>query len=682
MSDSPVQRFIEALRRMGRTVKPTGPDRFMAQCPAHDDANPSLSIGTGDGGRALVHCHAGCTAAAVVAAASLTVADLMPDGGDRGGHRRTGRGHGRQRTVRDGSTAATPQRATADGRTGYDDAAAVVRSLAARHGGTVAGEWTYHGGDGLPVLTVVRLDRPDGRKEYRPIHPTDNGWIVGDPPGVLPLYRLPSVTGSDGPVYVVEGEKAADAAVSIGLNATTSAHGAKAASKTDWRQLAGRDVMIMPDNDEPGREYARWVARHLLDLDATTNLRVVRLPGLPDGGDVVDYLDARDSKEPEALRESIEELADKARVLTAADVSQRVKLTCLADIEARPVAWLWPGRIALGKVTMLAGDPGLGKSFVTLDIAARVSRGVVWPDGTPAMTEPAGVILLTAEDDPADTIRPRLDAAGADVSRIHALEAVRQIDGGETTFSIRHDMDKLDKLLADSPSVRLVIIDPITAYLDGVDSHKNADVRAVLTPLGKMAGAHNVAMLVVSHLNKSGSSNAQYRVSGSLAFTAAARAVWLFAKDKSDAKRRLMLPMKNNLSNDETGMAYQLGGTADGMPTVQWEREPVTVSADDVLADGDGESGATERDNAAEWLRDLLADGPVSSTDVFNQGNENGFTRPTLNRAKAMLKIRPHRHGYGGDGRWYWSLPDQTCSAAAKDAHVSAVSTNATGEHL
>lgn len=258
----------------------------------------------------------------------------------------------------------------------------------------------------------------------------------------------------------------------------------------------------------------------------------------------------------------------------------------VSDVQAEPIRWLWRGKLALGKVSLLAGDPGLGKSLVSLAVAAAVTRGAPWPvNGTRA---PEGeVVLLSAEDDVADTIRPRLEAAGADVGRVHVLTMVRDLDPDgrpfSRGFSLRRDLKLLDASLAERPSVRLVAVDPISAYLGDIDSHNNADVRGLLAPLAELAARHRVAVLCVSHLNKGGGP-AMYRTNGSLAFVAAARAAFMVTRDQADPARRLMLPLKNNLAPDVDGLAYSVQTAENEAPVVVWEPEAVTVTAEEALA--------------------------------------------------------------------------------------------------
>ena len=332
----------------------------------------------------------------------------------------------------------------------------------------------------------------------------------------------------------------------------------------------------------------------------------------------------------------------------------------ISDIEAQRLSWLWPGRIPLGKMTLFAGDPGLGKSFVTLDIVARVTRGKNWPDG--ARNETAGnVILLSAEDDPSDTIRPRLEAAGADLDKVHILEAVRHIKpDGETSldhFSLQTDITALQDAAA-SHDVRLIVIDPISAYLGSTDSHVNAKVRGLLAPLTALAQTLRFSLVIVDHLSKS-NRPALYRPNGSIGFTAAARAVWFFAKDPDAPEQRLMLPGKLNLAPEQTGLGYQLRQGESGAVAVAWG-DAVTMTADAVLQPEAAEE-RSERLEATDWLREYLSAGPVAANQLKKDANSAGLSWITVRRAQGLLGIKPAKNGM--EGGWSWQLP------TPEDAH-------------
>ena len=259
--------------------------------------------------------------------------------------------------------------------------------------------------------------------------------MAGDPPGPLPLYRLPEVLAARR-VYVVEGEKAADRLRDLGVVATTSSHGAGSAAKADWSPLAGVEAVFLPDHDRPGEGYLASALGLLAAVDPPPRVKVVRLGALwstdaaiPEGADAVDWLDdgVPEGWTDSECRAAPEAAADAAQVvaLGTAVADHGAVLTCLADVEPEEIHWLWPGRLPSRSIVTLAGDPGLGKSFLTLDITARITRGHPWPDLPEASNPPGSVILLSAEDDLAATVATRLVAAGADRSRIYTMEVGR-----------------------------------------------------------------------------------------------------------------------------------------------------------------------------------------------------------------------------------------------------------------
>ncbi|MBE3123213.1 MAG: AAA family ATPase [Planctomycetes bacterium] len=338
----------------------------------------------------------------------------------------------------------------------------------------------------------------------------------------------------------------------------------------------------------------------------------------------------------------------------------RVDAVCLADVEPEPVRWLWPGRFALGKLSLIAGEPGLGKSFLTLDMAARVSRGDGWPCNEAAKAEPGGVVLLSAEDDIKDTIVPRLIAAGADRLRILAMRALYQPVlglGGSVEkpvpFSLLEHIPQLEEMIRRAAPCRLVIVDPVSAFLGGTDSHNNSEVRGVLAPLAEMAARNRVAVVAVTHLNK-GQGSALNRVIGSIAFTAAARAAYVVTKDEDAPARRLMLPAKNNLGCDEDGFAYHLEG--EPTPHVEWEPVPVAMSADEAVGLEPRRGPQPDaRHDAEAWLLDFLAAGPRLAKEVYENAAGDGHTKDTIRRAKATLNVKASKDGY--QGAWTWTLP-------------------------
>ena len=325
---------------------------------------------------------------------------------------------------------------------------------------------------------------------------------------------------------------------------------------------------------------------------------------------------------------------------------------------------------------------------------ATVTRGGQWPVDQTRAPEGSAVIL-SAEDDVANTIVPRLIAAGADVSRMHVVEAVHAIASGGTPgirgVDLGRDVAALETLLESIGDVVLIVIDPITAYLGRTDSHINAEVRGLLLPLTQLAELYGAAIIAVTHLRKSTGSEALLAVTGSLGFVAASRAAYLVVKDASEPVRRLWLPLKNNLGADLAGLAYRIEPCeiANSIATsrIEWESEPVTITADGALvAQADRDELRTEREGAAEWLRELLSRGPVLAREVQAEAKSAGHSWSTVRRAKDVIGVQVIRDGFGKGGAWRWSL--RTTDAHAIDAidpgrtDMSTYEFNGDGERL
>ena len=365
-------------------------------------------------------------------------------------------------------------------------------------------------------------------------------------------------------------------------------------------------------------------------------------------------------------------------------------LVSLADVPTRPVRWLWADRLPIGKLTVLDGDPGLGKSAITLDVAARVSAGLPMPDRpTPdpsagsgqALDAPRGVVLLSAEDGLADTIRPRLLAAGADLARIVALTSVldrplshsRPGGPGRPIFRLPTlgDLSSIRRAIA-KVRAALVVVDPIMAFLPrDVDSGRDSAVRAprsalvLLIRLAGLAEAEDVAVLVVRHLTKRAGRNPLYRGGGSIGIIGAARSGLLVARNPADptGARRVLASTKANLVHTPPALAYRLA-TADGAHgagslRVVWEG-PTDQTASSLLdaSAAPARHEPTALDEARDLLRSVLAAGPSPSDAVFAEARAAGISPITLRRARAALGIRPRKDGFRGC--WLWELPSDS----------------------
>jgi hypothetical protein len=357
------------------------------------------------------------------------------------------------------------------------------------------------------------------------------------------------------------------------------------------------------------------------------------------------------------LRGVVESIARSERSKPKGEPEETPEVVRLADVTPEPVRWLWPGRIPRGKLTLIIGDPDRGKSCVTLDGAARVSRGTPWPDGTPA---PHGdVILLTAEDGLADTVRPRLDAMSGDPARVHVLTAIRTGDR-ERGIDLSLDLPHLEAALKET-GASLVVIDPVSAYLGKTDSWRDAEVRGVLAPVAALAERTGVAVVGIMHLTKDRQRQALYRAQGNISFVAAARAVFAVAEDPENPERRLFLPVKLNIARKPPGLAFRLVEAGHAV-RVEWEAGAVDVDVETALAGPEPTAERSARDEAKDFLRELLADGPVEADEANQQAREAGISERTLDRAKKTLGVKVDKSGFRGP--WLWSLPPK----GAKDA--------------
>ncbi|MCL5280566.1 MAG: AAA family ATPase [Planctomycetes bacterium] len=535
-----------------------------------------------------------------------------------------------------------------------------LRRLERIHG-PGARHWVYEDAVRDVIAMVVRWDTDRGPVRRTIRRCPGGGWALGGMPRPWPLYGLPEVLeNAGGTIYVTGSEEAADAALRQGLLGITSAEGSAGVGKTDWQPLAGRDVVILPDNDPTGRWYAQMAATVLSALRPPARVRTVRLPDLPPHGDIRAWLVALGpDATAAAVRERMESLVAAAPAPPPAPAGDSPILRCLAQVAPSPVRWLWPGRVPLGRLTLLVGRPGAGKSFLTADLAARVSTGRPWPDGTACAA--GAVLLICAEDDPADTLRPRLAAHGAALQRVHVLSRVRRsgADGRpcETAFTLA-DIGSLEESLRACPDCRLVIVDPIGSFLGrGTDAYRENHVRALLEPVARLAEAYGPAVLVTAHQRKSAASrHADDLALGSRAFTGVARAVWHLIRDPQDPQRRLLLPGKNNLAAQGSGLAFRIHGVP---PALRWETAAVDLTANEALvAERPGHSGGDSpaRRAAMDWLRQLLATGVEAVAEVRREAVNAGFSWRTVQRAKDELALRSVRPEPSGP--WLWKLPN------------------------
>lgn len=575
-------------------------------CPAHDDPSPSLSVEEKDG-KVLVHCHAGCEQATVIEA--LRERGLWPSAPRA---RRNGAGREVRHELRDEN--------------------------------------------GAPVAVHVRRVGRDGKKIAGPWW---EGGLAGRRVETLPLYGVEHLRDlPDGAqIVVTEGEPACDALRALGVASVATVCGAAVTPDADvLRPLARLRVYLWPDRDGTGRAHMERIAARLHALGAQP--RIIGWPDAPPAGDAADFvaqggtvedvralLDAAEPWEPGANDEAGDCAEPVGGLVTVR----------LSEVEREAVEWRWRGRLPAGKLTIIEGDPDAGKSYVSLAIATAVTTGAALPGDT-ENHPPADVLILTAEDGIADTVRPRAEDMGAELSRIEIVQAVREADGVDRHLTLDRDLLHLEDKLARG-GFGLVIIDPLNAYVGGaIDTHRDAAIRSLLTPLAQLAERCRVAIIVIMHLTKSARDRAIYRGQGSIAYIAAARVALLVGKHPTNEGERVVMCIKNNLELYPPALAFEL---EDGR--FVWKGESA-LTADALLAPEKGDEERSALDDAKGFLRELLAAGPVAAEEVRREANSAGVAEPTLKRAKAALGVQARRRqdGFGGaKGYWEWVLPPQ-----------------------
>jgi hypothetical protein len=312
----------------------------------------------------------------------------------------------------------------------------------------------------------------------------------------------------------------------------------------------------------------------------------------------------------------------------------------MSAVQPSKTSWLWDKFIPRRALTILDGDPGLGKSTLTLDLAARVSRGWTMPPagGQGNGAEPAGVLLLSAEDDPEQTLRPRLDAAGADVSRVKLFGAVR-IGDEERPPVLPWDMALIESAIIEQGIV-LVVVDPFMAFLDGeLDSHRDQDVRRCLHQLKELAQRTGAAILLVRHLNKVGHNVAMYRGGGSIGIIGAARSALIVGRDPDDPQARVLASVKSNLGPMPRSLVYHTETVGD-VSRIAWGEE-TDLTANDILGHPDSRGVKSRPEQCADIIRAVLAKGPVDSGDLDARCKAAGFTEYAIRQARKELGVRP-----------------------------------------
>ncbi len=519
-----------------------------------------------------------------------------------------------------------------------------------------------YGAKQLREQLVIKIQDVDGAHHSAQYIQPDGGKTFqtgGRISGCFAAVTAGAKPGISAPLLICEGfatacslHEATGFPVASAMNAGNLLNVAKA-----WRAKYPRvRIVICADDDtetagNPGMTKALEAARAVGASLAVPDFG----PDRPDRSSDFNDLHALDGLD--ALRRCVDAATAPGGVAKPpAAVRPSALLTRASDIVPEAIRWLWPDWLPEGKLTLLAGSPGTGKTTLAIALSATVSRGGKWPDGT-ACNRIGDVLIWSGEDNPADTIVPRLMAAGADMHRIHIITGRTDEDGEIQPFDPSCDIPLLGERLAEMGGAAMLIVDPIVSAVSG-DAHRVNDVRRNLQALVDMAAGYRCAVLGISHFAKGtkGSSPAE-RVIGSQAFVALARMVLVAGKDEA-AERRILARAKSNIAPDDGGVSYTLEMTdADGIQAsrVVWG-EMIVGTAREILGDVeqfDEEKGP--REEARDFLTGILSDGPVNAKDLKRDADQAGFSWATIFRAASDLKVEKRKLGMK-EG-WVWALP-------------------------
>ncbi|HEV2563122.1 MAG TPA: AAA family ATPase [Rhizomicrobium sp.] len=465
-----------------------------------------------------------------------------------------------------------------------------------------------------------------------------------------------SISGKD-PVCIVEGfatgasiHEATGQAVAVAFNAGNLDSVATALRE----KFPGKQLIVCADDDcstegNPGMRNATIAARASDALLAIPDFGSARPEGATDFNDLANHLDGR------AVKVCIE----RAQCVDAERASNAgVEIVRADSVRLEPIRWLWRGWLACGKLHLLGGQAGTGKTTLALAIAAKITNAAQFPDGSRA---PMGTTLMwSGEDDFGDSLLPRFMANGGNRQRLYFIKGIK--DGEKARpFDPATDFLALAARASQIPDLKLLIVDPIVSAVNG-DSHKNAEVRRSLQPLADFAAQAGVAVLGITHFTKGTSGRDPIeRITGSLAFGAIPRVVMATAKPQEDGGAWRMVRAKSNIGPDGGGFEYSLSQTiidADrdiSGQAIRWG-EPLDGTARELLAEvesPESESDAPARDEAQRWLESLLADGPVAAAEIERLAKVSDRSMRTVKRAKAKLGAISAKCAFG----WTWELP-------------------------
>lgn len=353
----------------------------------------------------------------------------------------------------------------------------------------------------------------------------------------------------------------------------------------------------------------------------------------------------------------------------ATNTTENLHIMNLEDVQMNRILWLWRDWLPLGKMTILAGAAGCGKTNLALALASKITTGGTFPDGTPC-EHPGEVLIFSTEDDPSDTLKPRLIANGADISKVSIITGCSHKNNTFEPFNPTKDFPKIEQYIKNTPNLKLLIIDPIVSAVSG-DLNKANDVRRSLQPLVDLSNQYNFAILGITHFSKNSAQNSPVdRILGSQAFSAISRMAWT-ATRRDIHDDYILVRAKSNISTLEGGIRYQIEcieidddietTATNWLGTVEGNAVELLNARDFVKHDSD-----SVIKNTKVFLIELLGSvESMSSKDVQSKAKDAGFSQASIRRARQLLDIKPFRPH--GEKVWFWSLPQSHRSDHSTD---------------
>lgn len=596
-----------------QSPKPNGNNSFMVRCPCHNDSTQSLSISEKNG-KILLNCFAGCRTEDILHSAGLEMKDLFAD--------------------KPSFTTPKPPNV----------------------------EYIYS--DKLKKIRYYLFKNGQWKKSFYWQHKDENGqWQKDKGNCKVPLYKqdLLSDVPPEETVYIVEGEKDCDTmtdklhfrAVSAPNGATATKGGTKNKWNSDYNSLFNNlNVAIIPDNDEVGRAYAETIANELLPV--AKSVKIVDLcnewENLKDKGDITDIYESEQPRDNKTIAEIV---SFKLSVLTdctkpyerKVDMSKYIQLS---SVESKSTDWLWYPYIPLGKITLMTADPGTGKTFLALYLAAQVSTGRPFY-GESVYTAPQNVVYQTAEDGIADTIKPRLEPMRPNFENIYIFN--------EESESLSLSDDKIEQIMKDLHPA-LMIFDPLQAYLGAdVDMHRANEVRPILGRIGHLAEKYNCAVVFIMHNSKMSQNSALHRALGSIDIPAVARSMLILGKDPENFNRKIICHEKSSLAPNGKSILFEVDTSKGGVLFCGYS----DLKADDILnvRTTTRNKASVKKDEVCDKLLDLFGENDfIKFTNVKDLCKKLDCKKSTLYSAKDELEIMSYTLGYSQNKCTYWLMPD------------------------